>query len=64
MSTSLIQALSVAGSVANGLSETYSYIDNFKSERSVEDVGAFWKKRGKDITTAINSSFLTDAPAM
>ena len=64
LSNSLLKALSAAGEVNNNLQQTYAYIDNFKEERSVTDIGSFMKKRADVVKAGFESGMLLDAPLL
>lgn len=64
VSNALLKALSAAGEVNSNLQETYSYIDNFKEERSIQDIGAFMKKRADAVQAGFSSGMLLDAPLL
>lgn len=64
VSNALLKALSAAGEVNSNLQETYSYIDNFKEERSIQDIGVFMKKRADVVQAGFSSGMLLDAPLL
>ena len=64
VSNALLAALSAAGAVNSNLAQTYAYIDNFKEERSIGDIGAFMKKRADIIQAGFESGMLLDAPLL
>ena len=64
ISNALLRALSAAGTVNSNLAQTYAYIDNFKEERSVEDIGAFMKKRADVVKQGFTSGMLLDASVL
>ena len=64
MSSALLAALSAAGEVNSNLAQTYAYIDNFKEERSITDIGGFMKKRADAVKAGFESGMLLDAPLL
>lgn len=64
ISNELLEAFSTAGSVEAGLAESYSYIDNFDLSRSESDIGKFYQKLVKTITTSWAKGMWMDAPLL
>ena len=60
LTDSLLAAFSAAGELENNLSEVYSYIDNFQQERSVKDIGKFYKGLASDIEDSLNAGMTLD----
>ena len=64
ISEALIRAFGAAGELNNNLAKTYDYIDNFNEERSIQDIGGFYKKRADTVQAGFESGMLLDAPLL
>ena len=60
LSDQLIDAFSAASALENSLAQTFSYIDNFQQERSVRDIGKFYKGLSDSVKEGWESGMLLD----
>ena len=64
ISEALLRAFGAAGQLESSLAKTYDHIDNFEAERSIQDVGKFYKGLSDTVKEGFTSGFLMDKPVL
>ena len=64
LTNNLLAAFSAAGELKNNLAETFDFIDNYQEERSVSDIGKFFKARADAVQQGFESGMLLDEPVL
>ena len=64
LSDQLIEAVSSANALENSLALMYANIDNFQVDRSIQDVGKFYKGLADNVEDAWTSGMWLDKPAL
>lgn len=60
----LLQAVSVAGALEANLAGVYEHIDNFKLDRSISDIGKFYKDLTDQVESSQGAGMLYDRPLL
>ena len=60
----LLRALSTAGELESNLSKVYNFIDNFSLDRSISDIGKFYKGLSDQVESSQKNGMLLDAPLL
>lgn len=60
----LLQAMSAAGELNNNLAQVYEHIDNFKLDRSISDIGKFYKGLADQVESSQGAGMLLDKPLL
>ena len=60
----LLQATSAAGALEANLAGVYEHIDNFKLDRSVSDIGKFYKDLADQVESSQGAGMLYDRPLL
>lgn len=64
LSEELLKALGASKELDNNLASVFGHIDNYKKERSVQDIGKFYKGLADDIQSGWTSGMLLDKPLL
>ena len=60
----LLQAVSAAGALEANLAGVYQHIDNFKLDRSISDIGKFYKDLADQVESSQGAGMLYDRPLL
>ena len=60
----LLQAMSAAGALEANLAEVYEHIDSFKLDRSISDIGKFYKGLADQVESSQGAGMLFDKPLL
>lgn len=60
----LLQAVSAAGALEANLASVYQHIDNFKLDRSISDIGKFYKDLADQVESSQGAGMLYDRPLL
>lgn len=64
LSDGLLEALDIANELENNVGEVFAHIDSYKEERSIRDIGKFYKGLTETIEDSMGAGFLLDAPLL
>ena len=64
LSDGLLEAMDIANELENNVGEVFAHIDAYKEERSIRDIGKFYKGLTETIEDSMGAGFLLDAPLL